>query len=297
MDRCDPATEARTWRGDHGAQLPVAGDLPRRRRRYRRFAGAGAGGGADRRRIDRHLRRPLHGRNRQDPGAGPHGTDPRPRGRLFARKFHHRRGRQGPARAASGRPGGHLRQHQRRGEGRVRCLLHLGQRRAGGRGDGRGQGDFPARQVPRQPRRLVHRCRTGAVERPLRSPRTVHRATGPAHARTLRGARRRASGMPAGRAAGSGLRWLHHRDGRLAAEGATAPGGADHRMLDGRQPARKVSGNRVREALQPLPAHEADHAAEHPRLPSGTPPSRRGSGARARIALQRMLEVGRQDRA
>ena len=40
-----------------------------------------------------------------------------------------------------------------------------------------------------------------------------------------------------------------------------------HRVLDGRQRAGGIAGRRVRAAVQPLPAHEADHAAEDPRQP------------------------------
>src|SRR5690606_40118076 len=44
-----------------------------------------------------------------------------------------------------------------------------------------------------------------------------------------------------------------------------------------RQPARAVSADRVHQALQPVPAHEADHPAQYPRLPAR--PAARGAGA------------------
>ena len=43
--------------------------------------------------------------------------------------------------------------------------------------------------------------------------------------------------------------------------------GDDHRMLDGRQRAGRAARRRNGAALQSLPAHEADHAAEDPRQP------------------------------
>jgi L-aspartate oxidase len=38
----------------------------------------------------------------------------------------------------------------------------------------------------------------------------------------------------------------------------------DHRVLDGGQPGRRLSGDRVHAAVQPLPAHAAHHLAQHP---------------------------------
>ena len=42
---------------------------------------------------DRPVRRPLHGRDREDPQSREDGADPRPRGRLLARRLDHRRRR------------------------------------------------------------------------------------------------------------------------------------------------------------------------------------------------------------
>ena len=53
-----------------------------------------------------------------------------------------------------------------------------------------------------------------------------------------------------------------------------APGGADHRMLDGRQRRLRRAGHRVRAALQPVPAHEADQPGEHLRGPGSRTVSR-----------------------
>ncbi len=60
-------------------------------------------------------------------------ADPRPACRLLARRIDHRRRRADAARRLSGRADRHLRQHLRRGEGRVRYLLHVVERRESGR--------------------------------------------------------------------------------------------------------------------------------------------------------------------
>ena len=77
---------------------------------------------------DRLLRRPLHGRDGEDPLAGQDRADPRPRRRLLARRLDHGR----PAARLEGRAPRRgrrlLREHDRRGEGRVRLLLHVRQR-------------------------------------------------------------------------------------------------------------------------------------------------------------------------
>jgi quinolinate synthase len=54
-------------------------------------------------------------------------------------------------------------------------------------------------------------------------------------------------------------------------------GGADHRMLDGLQHQGRRARGGVRRAVQPVPAHEAHHAGEHPRLPAAH--AVRGDGA------------------
>ena len=70
--------------------------------------------------------------------------------------------------------------------------------------------------------------------------------------------------------------------------GTRAPGarGADHRMLDERQRRGRASRHRVRAALQPVPAHEAHHAAQDPARardhdPRGDGRSRPSPSARA----------------
>ena len=101
---------------------------------------------------DRVLRRPLHGRDREDPGARQDRPHPRRRGGLLAGRLDHRR----PAARVEGRApwrrGGVLREHDRGGEGRDRRLLHVVERGGGGRlGTGRPRGAVPARPVPRRP--------------------------------------------------------------------------------------------------------------------------------------------------
>ena len=55
---------------------------------------------------------------------------PESAGRLLARRQHHRAAGAGVEVRASRRRGGRLREHQRRGQGRIRSVLHLGQRGA-----------------------------------------------------------------------------------------------------------------------------------------------------------------------
>ena len=68
------------------------------------------------------------------------------------------------------------------------------------------------------------------------------------------------------------------------------PGGAHHRVLDERQRGGRVSRDRVHSSLQPVPAHEEDHPAEHPAgppgdgAPGGGRPRRGRSGPRRRGA-------------
>ena len=116
----------------------TAGDLPRRRGLLRRFTGTGPVRRAHAGRDHRHVRRPLHGRDRQDPEPGKDGTAAGPEGRLLPRVVDHggRRARTAPE--APGRTRRHLREHVRGREGRIGHLLHLRQRGAGGRVPGRG---------------------------------------------------------------------------------------------------------------------------------------------------------------
>ncbi len=116
-----------------GAQLPDAGNLQLRRGLCGRLAPARARGDEGRRRHHRAVRRALHGRDREDPQSRQDRADPRQQGRLLARGLDHRRRRAPAAREISGRAGGRLCQHLGRGEGRGRHLLHVVERRAGGR--------------------------------------------------------------------------------------------------------------------------------------------------------------------
>ena len=93
----------------------------------------GARGGAHRREGHRPGRRAFHGRDLEDPVAGKDRADPRHARRLFAGRLHHRRRCAAAAPEISRPAGRHLCEHLRRGEGRKRHLLHLGQCGGGGR--------------------------------------------------------------------------------------------------------------------------------------------------------------------
>ena len=138
----------------------------------------------DRRRRHRHGRRPLHGRDGEDPESRQDGPDSGPARRLLARRVHHRRRRAPAAPALPGRAGRHLRQHLRRGEGRVGHLLHLRQRGRRRRVARRRQGHLPARPVPRALGRLADRRRDDPLGRQLHGARALH---GRAAARLPRG--------------------------------------------------------------------------------------------------------------
>ena len=104
--------------------------------------------------------------------------------------------------------------------------------------------------------------------RPLRGPRAVHPRRYRRGARELsRRHRHRPSGMPARRGGGIGLLGFDRDDDELRHREAAASGGARDRMLHGRQHRRREPGHRVHQALQPVPAHEADVAPEHPPRP------------------------------
>ena len=84
------ALARRARRRDPRPQLPAARD-PGGRRPRRRLARPVAGGGRGRRVHDRVLRRPLHGRDGEDPQLRQDGPDPRRAGRLQPRRHDHRR--------------------------------------------------------------------------------------------------------------------------------------------------------------------------------------------------------------
>ena len=160
--------------------------------------------------------------------------DPGPARRLLAGRVHHRRRRAPAAPALPGRAGRHLRQHLRRGEGRVGHLLHLRQR---GRGRGvarRRPGDLPARPVPRALGRLADRRRGHPLGGQLHGARALHRR-GAARVprRPSRHPRHRPPRVPAGRARRGRLRRLHRRHDRLGREEPAAAGRHGHRVLDG----------------------------------------------------------------
>ena len=120
---------------------------------------AAAGRGVD----DRVLRRPLHGRDGQDPQLRQDGADPRRAGRVQPRRHDHRRPAAGVEGRAPRRRRRQLRQHDRGGEGRDRHLLHVVERRRRRRLDPRGhRGAVLPRPVPRRPRAAHHRPREHA---------------------------------------------------------------------------------------------------------------------------------------
>ena len=224
--RRHPGAEARAQRRHPRAQLPDAGNLPRRRRHRRRLAGAGARGGEDRRRGDRPGRRALHGRDRQDPQSRQDRADPRPAGRLLARRLDHRRRRAPAAPALPRRAGRHLRQHLGRGEGRERHLLHLGQRQ-----EGRRERSACPRSscCPTSTWRRTSPAQTKveivAWAGPLRGARALHRRRHPPAPR--RPSRRRRAGpsrVPARRARRGRLRRLDRGDDRLRRPRAAGAG-------------------------------------------------------------------------
>ncbi len=102
-------------------------------------------------------------------------ADPGSARRLLARRFDHRRGRAAAARALPRRAGRQLREHFRRREGRERHLLHVFERRAGGRELRRRPGDLPARRISRSLGRQQHQGQDHRLEGPLRSARALHR--------------------------------------------------------------------------------------------------------------------------
>ena len=169
----------------------------------------------DRRRRHRARRRPLHGRDGEDPEPGEDGAHPGRRGGLLARVLDHRRRRAPAAAAVPGRAGRDLRQHLGRGEGGVGRLLHVGERRRGRRVAEGPARRLPARRVPRPIRGVEDEDRDRAVEGPLRGPRALHRGRDrplpPAAPRRLGP---RPPGVPARRPRRRRLRRLDGRDDR-----------------------------------------------------------------------------------
>ena len=77
----------------------------------------------------------------------------------------------------------------------------------------------------------------------------------------------RASGVSARRAGRGRLHRLDRRHDRLGAQAQACARRHGHGMLHGGQRQGGAARCRVRAAVQPVPAHEADHAAEHSRQP------------------------------
>ena len=99
----------------------------------------------------------------------------------------------------------------------------------------------------------VHERFTGTE---IRDYREAHRACGP-----------RPSRMSAGCHRGGRLHRIDGEDDRLGEDEPSGPRASRHRMLDGLEHRSRGAGHRVHPAVQPLPAHEADHIAEDPRQP------------------------------
>ena len=86
-----------------------------------------------------------------------------------------RRGRAHAARSLSRRAGRHLRQHHRRGEGRERYLLHVVERREGGREPRRAARAADPRRVPGADVQTKTEGQDHRLEGPLRGARALHR--------------------------------------------------------------------------------------------------------------------------
>ena len=146
----DQRAEGPARRGHPGAQLPDAGDLPLRRRRGRRQPAARAAAAkAD---ADIIVQCGVHFMAETSKILSPDKTVLIPDSRAGCSLAASITGADVRLlkRALSRRAGRHLRQHLGRREGRERHLLHLVQRRAGGREPGRRPRDLPAGRVSRR---------------------------------------------------------------------------------------------------------------------------------------------------
>ena len=158
--------------------------------------------------------------------------------------------------------------------------------------------DLPAGRVPGSLRRVEDEDRDRPVAGPLRGARALHRrrdrclpatAPGPDRARPPR--------VPAGRARRLRLRRVHGRDGRPPRDDPPAARRARDRVLDERQRGRPVPRDGVHAAVQPVPAHEADHPAEDPARPAGArAPGRGRAGRRGEGPPRGRAHAGRRPR-
>ena len=227
-------------------------------------------GGEDRRRRDRAVRRPLHGRDGEDPEPGEDGADPRPRGRLLARRVDHRRRRAPAARSATPACRWSPTSTPRptvKAESDICCTSANAVR--GGR-------------VARRATRVIFlpdeylgkyvaapdQGRDHPLAGPLRGARALHRrGAARATARHTPGVQILAHPecppdvLAEADFVGSTAGMIRH-----VGEAPPAARGDDHRVLDERQRRGRVPGRRVRPPLQPLPAHEAHHPAQDPAL-------------------------------
>src|SRR5882757_9647662 len=122
------------------------------------------------------------------------------------------------------------------------------------------------------------------MEGPLRGARAVHGIRRPATARkSPRRDHPGASGVPARSGRGSRFLRLDGGDVGLSRPKTPAPGRAADGMLDERQRFGAPPRRGVHPALQSVPAHEADHAEEHPPC-AGDRPARGNDRSRHRCA-------------
>ena len=273
----------------------------------------------DRRRRDRLLRRALHGRDGVDPlartrrccipdlDAGCSLADS-----ITADAAARLEGR------APRRDRRHVRQHDRRGQGGDRLLLHVGERRrpssststASTARTPRSSSAPTCSSAPTSRRRPAARmhvwigeCHVHAGIRPADIERDARRAPRrrlphPPRVRLLdlgHGVRRRRRRRRRGRPHA-----LDRRDARLRASSATARRDGDRRDRDRDAPpaAQAAPGRRLhrRQRGGDLPLHEDDHAAEAARHPARRRASRSrcptAIAERARVPIERMVAIG-----
>ena len=241
---------------------------------------------------------------------------PDPRRRLLAGGLDHRRAAARVEGRASRRGRRHVRQHDRRGQGRDRLLLHLGQRRRGGASTSfastartpRSCSAPTCSSAPTSRRRSGARCTCGTASA------TCTPGSGPSDITAVRAAHPGADFLihpecgcstsvmeyvAAGDVDAEGVHMLS-TGGMLgyarehAGAGGTAIVATETGML---HPLRQAApGRRVhrRQRGRPLPLHEDDHAAQAPRRAARRRARGQGPAAiadRARVPIERMVAI------